>query len=222
MTQSVQVCIFDLDGVVVFTDTYHFLGWKRLANEQGWAFDESLNDRLRGVSRMQSLEIILEYNGLTASQREKETWAAQKNEYYKHHLATSMNREDLFPGAVEFIHAVRDTGMKTGLASSSKNALTVLRALDLEKLFDAVVTGQDIHRSKPDPEIFLVASTRLQVPPNRCVVFEDAYSGVEAALSAGMGCVGVGDPERLGNAPVVITSYDKQELPMLLRSAFPA
>jgi beta-phosphoglucomutase len=203
--------IFDLDGVVVYTDTYHFLGWKRLADEEGWDFDESLNDQLRGVSRMASLQIILDHNGLDMPEDQKHALATRKNEYYKASLAT-IDEDALVPGAIDFVRAVREAGLKTGLGSSSKNARTVLDSLGITGLFDAIVTGHDITRSKPDPQIFQLVTERLGLAPDECAVFEDAESGVAAALAGGMYAVGFGSQETLGAAHAVVQRYDQIDL----------
>ncbi len=215
MPQNVQAFIFDLDGVVVFTDKYHYLGWKKLADDQGWELDEYLGHQLRGVSRIPALEIILEHNGVELLEEEKHRLADIKNEYYRAFLQ-DISTNDLYPGAVELIKAVRERGVRTALASASKNAGTVLDALGLTLLFDAVVTGNDISRSKPDPEVFLISAERLGVSPERCLVFEDAYSGIEAAINAGMHAVGVGDRERLPNAPLCVTDYGELALDDLI------
>ncbi|TVR85636.1 MAG: beta-phosphoglucomutase [Spirochaetaceae bacterium] len=218
MSEQAKALIFDLDGVVVFTDKYHYLGWKKLADENGWSFDEEFNNNLRGVSRMKSLELMLEHNGLDLPEDEKNRLADRKNEYYKE-LLQRINESDLYPGAVGFVKKVRELGLKTALASSSKNAQAVLVALDLEPLFDAVVTGNDITRSKPDPEIFLLAAKKLGMKPEDCVVFEDAESGVEAAHRAGMRAVGVGPVETVGAAEIVMQDYAELDLENVLSGA---
>ena len=197
---------FDLDGVVVYTDGHHFSGWKRLSDEQGWRFDESLNDQLRGVSRLASLQIILDYNGIDLPQDKKEELAARKNGYYQE-LLQDIDSSAEVPGAVQFIREVRQRGLKTALASSSRNALFVIEALGISDLFDAVVTGNDITRSKPDPEIFLLAAQRLGLEPSQCVVFEDAVSGVEAAQAAGSPAVGFGPTPGLEIADLQVQDY---------------
>ncbi len=203
-----KAVIFDLDGVVVYTDKYHYLGWKQLADEQGWRFDESLNDQLRGVSRMASLQVILDHNGVELPEDEKETLASRKNEYYKKLLET-IDDSALVSGAIEFIKALRSYGVLIGLGSSSRNAQMVLDKLEIAPLFDAVVTGHDITRSKPDPQIFLLGAEKLGVSPEECAVFEDAASGVEAALAGGMLAVGFGPSEGLEQAHIHITSYNE-------------
>jgi beta-phosphoglucomutase len=214
-SRRIQGVIFDLDGVVVFTDRYHYLGWKRLADEQGWSFDETLNHQLRGVSRMQSLQIILDHNNLTLAEEEKERLASIKNEYYKGYLSR-MSPDDVYPGSLEFVRKLRSAGAMTALASSSKNAQTVLDSLGIAELFDAVVTGHDLSRTKPDPQIFQLSAERLGLEPDRCIVFEDAESGVEAAQAAGMYDVGVGPAERLPGASQCIERYEEIDIDALL------
>ncbi len=208
--------IFDLDGVIVFTDRYHYLGWKQLADEEGWRFDETLNHQLRGVSRMRSLEIILEHNGLRFSEEEKKAFTDRKNGYYQS-LLDSIGPDDLYPGAIDFVKQVRARDVRTALGSSSRNAQRVLEALQIDALFEAVVTGHDLTRTKPDPQIFQLCAERLGgVAPAECVVFEDAESGIAAALAAGMHAVGVGDAEQLPNADQVITDYAEIDLDTLI------
>jgi len=202
--------LFDLDGVVVFTDKYHYLGWKKLADEKGWAFDEEINDGCRGVPRLASLQVILDHNCVELPEEEKEQLAEIKNEVYKE-LLKQINSEDVYPGVIEFLEKLKAQGLKLAICSSSKNAQTVLNALDLSRYFEAVVDGNDIRKPKPDPEIFLKGAERLGLKPEECIVFEDAESGVEAALAAGMVCIGVGPTERLGAANRCVTDYSTLE-----------
>lgn len=209
-----KAVIFDLDGVVVYTDAYHYKAWKRLADEEGWSFDESLNDQLRGVSRMASLQILLDHNGLSLPEQKKEELATRKNGYYKALLA-DIDDSALVDGSLDFIRALRKRGVLIGLGSSSRNAQMVLDRLGITELFDAVVTGHDITRSKPDPQIFLKGAQLLKVDPADCAVFEDAASGVEAAISGGMTAIGFGPSEGLDGAHIRVQSYqdiDPQEL----------
>lgn len=201
-----KAVIFDLDGVVVYTDAYHYRAWKQLSDEMGWAFDETLNDQLRGVSRLASLQIILDHNSIEISEEDKERYAAIKNGYYKD-LLTMIDESALVPGAVEFVRALRDRGLKTGLGSSSRNASTVLEKLEITSLFDAVITGNDITRSKPDPQIFLLVAEKLGLAPADCVVFEDAASGVEAANNGGFFSVGFGSTPGLDAADLLVPGY---------------
>ena len=199
----IKACIFDLDGVIVDTAHYHFIAWKRLANELGVELTEKENERLKGVSRMRSLEIILELGGIHLGEEEKEKLAEKKNTWFVEYV-NAMKPEEIFSGVKKLIRDLKDSGIKVGLASSSRNADTVIRLLKIEKEFDAVVDGKMVINSKPDPEIFLLAAKKLGVEPMYCVVFEDAEAGVEAARRAGMKCVGVGDAEQLGDANLVV------------------
>jgi beta-phosphoglucomutase len=201
----IKAVIFDLDGVIVDTAHYHFLAWKRLANELGIELTEVDNERLKGVSRMHSLEIILSLGGgnISLTAHEKETLANKKNAWFVDYVER-MVPEEIFPGVKLLLKELRERGIKVGLASSSKNAKTVLQLLHIENEFDVVVDGTMVTNSKPDPEIFLLAASKLDVPPSLCVVFEDAEAGVEAAIAAGMKCVGVGSPEQLRKANRII------------------
>lgn len=210
----IKACIFDLDGVIVDTAHYHFLAWKRLANELGIEFTEADNERLKGVSRMRSMEIIMELGGITLSQHEKERLANKKNEWFVDYVER-MVPEEIFMGVKPLIHELRVRGIKVGLASSSKNAKTVIQLLHISNEFDVVVDGNMITHSKPDPEIFLLAADKLGIDPKDCLVFEDAEAGVEAALAAGMKCVGVGSPQQLGKADKVIAKTGDFAVAML-------
>ena len=198
-----KACIFDLDGVIVDTAHYHFMAWKRLANELGVELTEKENERLKGVSRMQSLDIILELGSIRRSEVEKELLAAKKNIWFVEYINT-MKPSEIFPGVKELIGKMRSHGKKVALASSSKNAKAVIDLLDIASLFDEMVDGTMIVHTKPDPEIFLLAASRLNINPTDCLVFEDAEAGVEAAIRAGMKCVGVGSPEQLGKANLIV------------------
>lgn len=192
--QVIKAALFDLVGVVVFTDKYHYLAWKKLADENGWEFDENVNQRLRGIPRIASLEEILKHNNIDLPSEEKERLANIKNEYYVKMLE-NLNSGDIFTGAPEFIKALRDRGIKVSLCSSSKNAEFVLNKLGLTSLFDAVVSGKDIVNAKPDPEVFLKGAEALGISRFNCAVFEDAKVGIEAARKAGMKAVGVKNKE---------------------------
>ncbi len=199
----IKACIFDLDGVIVDTAHYHFLAWRRLAKELNIDLTEKENERLKGVSRMHSLEIILGLGGISMSEHEKENLANKKNSWFVDYLER-MAPEEIFPGVKTLLSELRSKGIKISLASSSKNAKTVIQLLHIQNEFDTVVDGTMITHSKPHPEIFLLAASRLAVDPKDCVVFEDAEAGVEAALAAGMKCVGVGAADQLGKADMVI------------------
>lgn len=199
----IRAAIFDLDGVIIDTAHYHYIAWKRLASEFNINLTIEHNELLKGVSRIRSLEIILEIGNVQLSEEEKERYANKKNAWFVDYIE-SIRPEEIFPGVPELIQALRDKGIKIALASSSKNAPRVIELLKIEGLFDTLVDGTMITHSKPHPEIFLLAASRLGVPPAECLVFEDAEAGVEAALAAGMKCVGVGSPAQLGKATQVI------------------
>lgn len=201
-----QACIFDLDGVLCDTAKYHFLAWKRLADELGIVFTEEDNERLKGVSRMQSLDILLSLGTAAYTPQQKDDMAAKKNAWYVEYI-THMDKTELLPGVEEFILALKAEGIKIALGSVSKNAPVILQRLQIEQLFDAVVDGNSVTKAKPDPEVFLLGASLLGVEPAQCVVFEDAVAGLQAAHTAGMACVGVGNPETLQGAQWVIQSF---------------
>ncbi len=215
MKHQIRAVLFDLDGVVVFTDKYHYLGWKKVADEQGWDFDEEVNHGCRGVPRLASLQVILDHNKVELPQEEKERLAEIKNDYYKE-LLKQINEDDIYPGVVPFLEQLKSEGVRMAICSSSKNALPVLDALDLTKYFDAVITGNDIDNPKPDPEIFIKGAAAVNMHPFHCLVFEDAESGVEAAHAAEMKCIGVGPADRLPNATETMTDYAEIDLQALL------
>jgi len=199
----IKAVIFDLDGVIVDTAHYHFIAWKRLADELGVPFTEHDNERLKGVSRMQSMDIILELGALQISIDRKTQLADKKNTWFVE-FVEKMKPSEIFPGVKQLLEELKSQGIKIALASSSKNARRVIELLQIENEFDAVVDGTMIVHTKPDPEIFLLAAKMINVPASECVVFEDAEAGVEAALAAGMKCVGVGSTEQLGKANRVV------------------
>ena len=190
--------IFDLDGVIVSTDEFHFQGWKRLADEEGIEFTREDNMRLRGVSRMQSLEFLLEKTTRKYTDEEKQEMAARKNSYYRE-LLQDITPDNILPGAMKIMEELKKRGIKIAIGSSSKNTPRILLRIDLENYFDAVSDGNDIKRGKPDPEVFLIAAERLSLAPQECLVVEDAKAGIEAALAGKMKAMGVGaaqDDER--------------------------
>ena len=202
MIRELRAAIFDLDGVIVDTAKYHYLAWKRLAHEHGSDFTEMDNERLKGVSRMRSLEILLEVGGLVFDEGTKEKMAAQKNEWYVEYIR-HMDASEILPGAQQYLEVLRARGVKTALGSASKNASLILERLGIAGLFDVMIDGNKVSKAKPDPEVFLLAASKLGVPPARCVVFEDAEAGIEAALRAKMGVVGIGKPAILKEADIV-------------------
>jgi beta-phosphoglucomutase len=207
-------CIFDLDGVIVDTARYHFLAWKRLADQLDIKFSEKDNERLKGVSRMDSLEIILELGNLKPDRRNKEGFAALKNKWYVDYISRMTPRE-ILPGSLEFIGEIRKTGIKTAIGSASKNTPMILERVGIEEFFDAVADGNIVHKAKPDPEVFLAAARMIGIEPQYCVVFEDAIAGVQAALNAGMACVGIGSPSVLKKAHMVVAGLNEMSLQKL-------
>lgn len=187
-----KAVIFDLDGVLCHTDQYHYMAWKQVADELGIYFDEEINNRLRGVSRMESFEIILERYEGRMSEEEKIHYTTKKNEVYKE-LLNHMSPADLAEEVKETLDALRREGLKLAVGSSSKNAGFILKQLGLGGYFDAVSDGNNITYSKPDPEVFVKAAEFLAESPKDCLVVEDAKAGLEAAIAGGMECAGIGD-----------------------------
>lgn len=204
--QPIKACIFDLDGVIVDTAKFHFLAWRRLANELGFDFDEHENEQLKGVGRMESLDIILDWGGIRLSQEEKNAWAERKNGWYLEYVGT-MNPSDVLEGALDFLLDVKSHGIRVALGSSSKNARSILRYVGLSDFFEAVIDGTLITRSKPDPQVFLLGAEALGLHPSECLVFEDAQAGIDAALAGGFHAVGVGRPGVLSHAALVVPGF---------------
>ncbi len=211
---TVKACIFDLDGVIVDTAVYHYKAWKRLANELGFDFTEEDNEKLKGVSRVRSLEIILELGGVQKTEAEKEELATRKNTWYVD-MINKMTPDEVLPGAKEFLQTCIDAGIKTALGSASKNSMTILEKTGITHFFNAVIDGNKVSKPKPDPEVFLKGAEELGVQPADCVVFEDAIAGVEAAIAGGMKVVGIGSPQVLNQANLVVSGLDKMSLEKL-------
>ncbi len=189
---SLKALIFDLDGVLTDTAKYHYLAWKKLADELGYYFDEDINELLKGVSRINSFEIILEKNNATEkfSVLEKETLANKKNEYYKE-MIEQLTPNDILEGIVPFINEARSNGVKCAVASISKNAGRVLELLKISDMFDYIADAALVKNPKPDPEIFLTCAEQLGFKPSECVGVEDAQAGIESIHAAGMLSVGI-------------------------------
>jgi len=211
---TIKACIFDLDGVIVDTAVYHYKAWKRLANQLGFDFTEEQNEKLKGVSRTRSLELILQWGGISKSPAEQDELATLKNTWYVD-MISHMTPAEILPGAKEFLVTCRAAGLKTALGSASKNSTMILEKVDIVDLFDAVIDGNKVTKAKPDPEVFLKGAEAVGVSPAECVVFEDAIAGVEAAIAGGMKAVGIGSPEVLGEANLVISGLDKMSLEKL-------
>ena len=206
---KIKGLIFDLDGVLVFTDKFHYQAWKTMADELGVYFDETINHRLRGVSRMDSLEIILErYEGPDLSLREKEKLAEKKNEIYRT-LLESMTPDDVTKEVRDTLTKLREKGYKLAIGSSSKNAKFILEKVELKDAFDAISDGNNITKSKPDPEVFLKAAEYLGLPPKACMVVEDAEAGIEAAKKGGMYAAGIGEAAKSINADETLKTFSE-------------
>lgn len=200
--------IFDLDGVICFTDKYHYQAWKRVADKLGIEFNETINNRLRGVSRMDSLEIILERYDGTLSQAEKEALATEKNDLYRQ-LLSNMSPADLSPEVKETMDALRAAGLRLAIGSSSKNTKFILERLGLSGYFDAISDGTNITRSKPDPEVFLMAAEFLGMKPESCLVVEDAQAGIQAACAGGFDSAGLGEAAACGRATYAMETFSQ-------------
>jgi beta-phosphoglucomutase len=196
---SKKAFIFDLDGVIVDTAKYHFLAWKELAESLGFDFTEEQNELLKGVSRVRSLEILLDIGQVKLSQEEKDKYLHEKNEQYLKYIA-KMDTSEILPGIAELLQYLKDENIPFALGSASKNARLILENLKLLESFDAIVDGNDVSTAKPDPEVFLIAAERLGKDPEDCVVIEDAAAGIKAANAAGMVSVAIGDPKVLKGA----------------------
>ena len=198
----VKTIIFDLDGVLVYTDKFHYLAWKKMADRIGVPFDETINNRLRGVSRMDSLEIILERSTRKYTQEEKEDLAEEKNGYYKEFLK-KMSPADVRPEIRGMLKELHKRGYQLAIGSSSKNTKFILAQTQLTDDFDAISDGTNITKSKPDPEVFLKAAEYTQTTPGNCLVVEDAIAGIDAAKAGGMLAAGVGEAK----------TYEKTDYP---------
>ena len=188
---SIKAVIFDLDGVIVSTDYYHYRAWKKISDEEGIYFDREINERLRGVSRMESLEIILEKANRVYSQEEKNSFAERKNSLYRN-LLEELTPSDILPGVMKVLETLKKNDIKIAIGSSSKNTEFILRKIGLHEYFDAISDGTQIENSKPDPEVFLLAAKKLDIEPENCLVVEDADAGVEAGLAGNMKVLAVG------------------------------
>ena len=203
----IKALIFDLDGVIVNTAKYHYLAWKELADELGFYFSEQHNERLKGVSRMRSLDILLEIGGINLPETEKIKLADKKNKRYVE-MIKKMQPDELLPGALSFLKSAKAKGYKTALGSASKNAMIILNRLQIANLFDAIIDGNKVSKAKPDPEVFLAGANALKTAAENCVVFEDAAAGIEAAHKGNMFCIGIGTKSNLPNADFLISGFE--------------
>ena len=213
---TIQAVIFDLDGVIVSTDDCHFEAWKVLAEREHIPFTREDNRRQRGVSRMESLEILLEKASKTYSADEKAEMAEYKNDVYKQ-LIRRLTPADILPGAMETLRALKAEGVKVAIGSSSKNTPVILERIGLGDFFDAVADGNQITRSKPDPEVFLLAARLVGALPEDCVVVEDADAGIEAAHAGGMKALAVGSASHTSHAEWKAENLTQIDLPKIMR-----
>jgi beta-phosphoglucomutase len=210
-----SACIFDLDGVIVDTARYHFLAWKRLTDQLGIHFTEEDNERLKGVSRMASLEIILEIGNKKVDESQKQEYATLKNNWYIDYIS-KMTPDEILPGSLAFIKELKNANIRVAIGSASKNTPMILERVGILELFDAVADGNIVRKAKPDPEVFIKAAEMVGIKPGKCVVFEDAVAGVQAALNAGMMCIGVGSSKILKEAHFVVSGLNEMNLKKLM------
>lgn len=208
--------LFDLDGVIVETAIFHYQAWRKIANDLGFDISEEFNEGLKGVSRMDSLNLILEHGNVVLSEAEKLELAAKKNEHYLT-LVSKMTADDILPGVREFFAQIKHTDIKIALGSVSKNARMILEGVGLINDFDAIIDGTKISKGKPDPEVFLKGASELGLSPEECLVFEDAVAGVEAGKNAGMKVVGIGHAEVLTKADIIFSGFENLNLNDLLK-----
>lgn len=197
ISRKLEAFIFDLDGVITDTAEFHYLSWKRLADEEGIPFSRKDNEQLRGVSRRRSLELLLK--GKELPEKKMQEMMDRKNGYYRE-LIKTITPDNLLPGVEEILEYLKEKGIKMAIASASKNARPVIKNLGIEDMFDTIADGYSVQKTKPAPDLFLHAAKEMGVEPPACAVVEDAESGIEAALAAGMLAIGIGPEERVGKA----------------------
>lgn len=215
LSEKIKGFIFNLDGVIVDTAKYHYIAWRRLADEMGVDFPPEQHEQLRSLSRMESLEKILEWGGLYMTEAEKLHWADVKNNWYQG-LIANMTPEEIFPGVLPFLKEVRSHGGKTALSSASRNARAVLKSTHLESYFDVILDGSAPRKAKPHPECFLLAAAALDLTPSECIVFDDAVRGIQAAHNGGFHIIGIGKQEHLPAAKLVIPGFEDYNLADIL------
>ncbi|MEY4876437.1 MAG: Beta-phosphoglucomutase [Bacteroidota bacterium] len=203
---SKKAFIFDLDGVIVDTAKYHFLAWQKIASELGIEFTPEHNEHLKGVSRVRSLDIILELGKINASQEDKNKWLIQKNEDYLSYLV-NMNQSEVLEGVLPILQFLKEKNQLIALGSASKNARPILEKTNIIQYFDAIVDGNDVINAKPDPEVFLQAAKLLNVNPEDAIVFEDSVAGIQAANIANMTSVGIGEESILNEAKFIFKDF---------------
>lgn len=203
---NTKAFIFDLDGVIVDTAKYHYLAWQKIANRLGIEFTPEHNEQLKGVSRVRSLDIILELGNIKASQEDKNSWLIQKNEDYLSYLV-DMDENEILPGVLPILKFLKENNQLIALGSASKNARPILEKTGTLKYFDAIVDGNDVSNAKPDPEVFLIAAKLLGKNPEDSIVFEDSVAGVQAANIGGMISVGIGEITTLHEAKYIFKDF---------------
>lgn len=201
-----KACLFDLDGVLVDTAIYHFQAWKMLGENFNYQLTEEQNEQLKGVSRVESLNRILDWANYSATPEQKEAWLIEKNENYLQ-LISNMNPAEILPGVLDFLGQIKELGYKIALGSASKNSEVILTKTGLLPWFDLIIDGNKVTKSKPDPEVFLKGAEGLGFQPEECIVFEDAQAGVEAAKKGGMKAIGIGEADVLSEADKVIPTF---------------
>ncbi|WP_299621154.1 beta-phosphoglucomutase [uncultured Tenacibaculum sp.] len=198
--------IFDLDGVIVDTAKYHFLAWKKLANDLGIDFTEDQNEQLKGVSRVKSLEKILNWGGVSISEEEFNQLMDKKNQDYLSYIET-MTKDEILVDVPKVLDLLKDENQGVALGSASKNARTILKKVALYDTFDAIVDGTNVSKAKPDPEVFMIAAKNLDIQPEHCIVFEDSIAGIQAANAANMVSIGIGEEDVLSEADFVFQDF---------------
>jgi len=206
--------IFDLDGVIVDTAKYHYLAWKKLANELGFEFTIEQNELFKGVSRKRCLEILLDIGKIEASQDQFDRWMIEKNIDYLAYIE-KMDESEILPDVPKVLNFLKEKGIPIALGSASKNAKPILEKVKLLEYFDFIVDGNNVTKAKPDPEVFLIAAQKLKVAANKCIVFEDALAGIEAANNADMTSIGIGDAEVLSDADFNFNDFTEINLDFL-------
>ena len=204
--RNTSAFIFDLDGVIVDTAKYHYLAWKKLANELGFEFTKEQNELFKGVSRKRCLEILLDIGNIDATQEQFDTWMVGKNEDYLAYIE-DMDSSEILPDVVKVLDFLQEEGIPMAVGSASKNAKPILEKVGLMSYFGAIVDGTNVVKAKPDPEVFLIAAERLYAEAENCVVFEDAVAGIEAANNAQMTSIGIGEKKTLAQADYVFKDF---------------
>ena len=211
----IKACIFDLDGVIVDTAKYHYVAWRKMANELGFDFTEEDNEQLKGISRMDSLNLILSWGGLDLSEEKKQALATQKNNWYLEYI-DQMKADEVLDGVADLFKELKAKNIKIALGSSSKNARKIIEKIGMLEDFDAIIDGTQTQKGKPDPEVFLRGAAALNVAPGECIVFEDAEKGVQAALAGGFFAVGIGEAAVLGKAHLVLKDLNNVKFDYIL------